>query len=52
MTDKQREKRGPIHTAKPRPEPVVVSIEEAVQDPGENGAVVDDRQLRLRQAEP
>lgn len=42
----------PSHTAKPRPEPVVVTVEEPVQDPGENGAVVDGRRLRVGQAEP
>lgn len=44
-----RTKIGPQQTSKPRPEPVVVSIEEPVQDPGENCAVVNGGEPRRRQ---
>lgn len=33
-------KQCPLQTSEPRPEPVVVSVEEPVQDPGKNCAVV------------
>lgn len=52
VTDKWRQKGAPSHTPKPRPEPVVVTVKEPIQDPGENCAVVIGRWLRLGQTEP
>lgn len=34
-------------TSEPRPQPVVVAVQEPVQDPGEDGAVVVGRRLLL-----
>ena len=38
----------PRQTSEPRPEPVVVAVQEPVQDPGENRAVVVGDRLLLR----
>lgn len=38
---------GPQQTSKPRPEPVVVTVKEPIQDPGENCAVVVGGRLLL-----
>lgn len=40
-------KRCPKRTSKPRPEPVVITVKEPVQDPGENCAVVVGGRLLL-----
>lgn len=38
---------SPQQTSEPRPEPVVISVQEPIQDPGENGAVVVGGRLLL-----